>query len=93
MTDAAAPVDRAAAWRKHVAMAEASPFRELEWRAVGPRKQGGRIEAVAVHPSAPNTWYVGPGSGNVWKTTNAGLSWEPIFEHESTFTIGDIAIA
>ena len=88
-----AQVDRQAAWRRHVEMAGQSKFRDLRWRAVGPRKQGGRIEAIAVHPDHPRTIYVGPGSGNVWKTTNNGTSWEPIFEKQSTFSIGDIAIA
>ena len=74
-------------------MADDSAYKDLAWRPVGPRLQGGRIEAIAVHPDHPNTIYVGPGSGNIWKTRNNGNSWTPIFEHESTFTIGDIAIA
>ena len=74
-------------------MERASPFKGLAWRAVGPRLQGGRIEAIAVAPGKPGTMYVGPGSGNVWKTTNDGLSWTPIFEKQSTFSIGDIALA
>lgn len=74
-------------------MAGTSAYKGMSWRAIGPRLQGGRIEAIAVHPSKPHTIYVGPGSGNIWKTENNGTSWIPIFENESTFTIGDIAIA
>ena len=85
--------DRQRSWRQHVRGAKESPFKDLRWRAVGPRLQGGRIEAIAVHPTKPNTIYVGPGSGNLWKTTNNGMSWQPIFERESTFTIGSVAIS
>ncbi len=94
-TAAALPsqVDRAAAWRRHREMVESSPFREVHWHPVGPRLQGGRIEAIAVHPEQPYTLYVGPGSGNLWKSTNDGLSWTPIFEDQPTFSIGSIAIA
>ncbi|MEE2886634.1 MAG: hypothetical protein VX951_04310 [Planctomycetota bacterium] len=87
------PIDRAVAWRLHQQMARNSIYKDISWRPVGPRLQGGRIEAIAVHPSKPHTIYVGPGSGNIWKTDNNGSTWTPIFEHESTFTIGDIAIA
>jgi photosystem II stability/assembly factor-like uncharacterized protein len=87
------PVDRDSAWRLHQEMAGTSAYKGMSWRPIGPRLQGGRIEAIAVHPSKPHTIYVGPGSGNIWKTENNGSSWIPIFENESTFTIGDIAIA
>lgn len=87
------PATRMKSWEQHARMAKESLFKDLRWRAVGPRLQGGRIESIAVHPTRPHTIYVGPGSGNLWKTTNNGMSWQPIFEHESTFTIGDIAIS
>lgn len=85
--------ERRASWLLHEQMRKSSPFRRMEWKAIGPRKQGGRIEAVAVEPSRKGTFYVGAGSGNLWKTTNHGVSWTPIFERESTFAIGDLAIA
>lgn len=84
---------RRASWRQHLEMDEASEFRGLPWRPVGPAFQGGRVEALAVHPSRPDTWFVGAGSGSVWKTTNAGTTWRPVFTHHPTFSIGDIAIA
>ncbi len=80
-------------WEHHLKLKEESPFKDLEWRAVGPELQGGRIEAIACHPNEPHTIYVGAGSGNLWKTVNNGTTWKPIFENESTFTIGSIAIA
>jgi photosystem II stability/assembly factor-like uncharacterized protein len=72
-------------------MAAESPFRNLSWRSVGPKFSGGRIESIDAVPGDPGTIYVGVGSGNVWKTENGGLTWRPIFEHESTFTIGAVA--
>ena len=85
--------ERRAAWAEHVRMAAASPFQDLQWRSLGPVKQGGRIEAVARGPAPRDAMWVGAGSGNVWKSRNHGLTWQPVFEHESTFAIGDIAVA
>ncbi len=84
---------RMKSWEHHVQLKNESIFKDLKWRAVGPKQQGGRIEAVAAPPGNHGTIYVGPGSGNIWKTQNNGLTWKPIFENESTFTIGDIAIS
>jgi photosystem II stability/assembly factor-like uncharacterized protein len=89
-TDAA---DRMAAWEQHVRMEEESPFGDLEWRPIGPKQAGARVEAIAVPPGNHGTIYVGVGSGNLWKTINNGLTWTPIFEKESTFTIGDVAVS
>lgn len=87
------PEVRLKSWEHHVKLENESIFKDLKWRAVGPQQQGGRIEAIAVHPGDHKTIYVGPGSGNIWKTENNGLTWTPIFENESTFTIGDIAVS
>jgi photosystem II stability/assembly factor-like uncharacterized protein len=72
---------------------EESIFKDLKWRAAGPVLQGGRIESIAVPPGNHGTIYVGVGSGNLWKTVNNGLTWVPLFEHESTFTMGDVAVS
>ena len=85
--------ERLLSWKQHLQMLKESPFHFLHWRAVGPKFQGGRIESIACPPGSPTTIYVGVGAGNIWKTVNGGLTWKPIFEHESTFTIGAIAIA
>ena len=85
--------DRETAWAAHRKLAAESPFAKLPWRALGPLSEGARIEAIAVPAGSRNTIYVGPGAGNVWKTTNNGLTWRPIFDHESAFAIGDIAVA
>lgn len=84
---------RLASWQQHVEMRDGSLMRNLRWRAVGPRMQGGRVEAIAVDPTDKATVYLGVGAGNLWKTENAGTTWKPIFERESTFTIGDVAVA
>jgi photosystem II stability/assembly factor-like uncharacterized protein len=68
-------------------------LKNLEFREIGPATMGGRIDDFAVVESNPNIVYVGVASGGVWKTTNNGTTWEPVFDKESVSTIGDIAIA
>ena len=65
----------------------------LRLREVGPAVAGGRIADVEVHPNDHSTWYVGVGSGGVWKTTNAGTTFTPIFDDQPTYSIGEIALA
>jgi photosystem II stability/assembly factor-like uncharacterized protein len=84
---------RLAAWERHQEMAENSPFRVLEWQRLGPKFVGGRIEAIDAPRGRPEIIYVGVGAGGVWKTSNAGLTFDPIFEHESTFAIGALAVS
>ncbi len=68
-----------------------SPFK---YRLIGPANQAGRVTAVAVPDSMrPKTIYVGYASGGVWKTTNAGTTWQPVFDNESFASIGDVAVA
>ncbi len=68
-------------------------FQNLKFRNLGPASAGGRVSAVAGVPGNPSIYYVGGASGGVWKTTDGGLSWNPIFEHEATGSIGAIALA
>lgn len=85
--------DRKDSWQQHLKLKRESSFKHMLWRPVGPRKQGGRIESIAVPPGATSTIYAGVGSGNLWKTVNNGTTWTPIFEQESSFSIGDVAVA
>jgi len=85
--------ERAKAWVDHQALAQGSWFRSLAWRPAGPVKIGARIESIAIPPGNTGIIYAGVGSGNLWKTLNNGLTWKPIFEHESAFAIGDIAVS
>jgi photosystem II stability/assembly factor-like uncharacterized protein len=65
----------------------------FRWRSIGPVGQGGRIDDIAVVENEPRTWYVGYATGGVWKTTNAGITFEPVFETYGTASIGAVAIA
>ncbi|MGH9410306.1 MAG: WD40/YVTN/BNR-like repeat-containing protein, partial [Vicinamibacterales bacterium] len=67
-------------------------FGELRWRPIGPLRAG-RTKAVAGVPDEPFTFYIGMVNGGVWKTTNAGRTWTPIFDDEPTGSIGAIAVA
>lgn len=87
------PATRMTSWEYHKKLKSESIFKNLKWRAVGPTFQGGRISCIDVPLGNNFTIYVGAGAGNLWKTTNLGTTWEPIFENESTFTIGDVAIS
>jgi len=72
---------------------EKDVFKNLEFRNLGPAVGGGRVASVAGIPGNPNVYYVGTAGGGVFKTENAGITWKPIFEHESTSSIGAIALA
>jgi photosystem II stability/assembly factor-like uncharacterized protein len=65
----------------------------FSWEFAGPVNIGGRISAVALNPVEPSVFYAGAASGGVFKTTNAGLSWEAIFDDQLSLSIGDITLA
>ncbi|MEZ4417590.1 MAG: glycoside hydrolase [Gemmatimonadota bacterium] len=65
---------------------------ELRWRMIGPFR-GGRTKAAAGVPSQPGLFYVGVVNGGVWKTTDYGRTWVPIFDDQPTGSIGAIAVA
>ena len=67
-------------------------FAKMQWRAVGPAASGGRIAAVAGSATDANLYYVGTAGGGVWKTTNGGQSWQPVFEDQKVSAIGAVAI-
>ncbi len=68
-------------------------LRGFKWRAIGPIGQGGRVNDIAAVEKDPTTFYVGFATGGIWKTTNAGVTFEPIFDNYGTHSIGDIGIA
>ena len=61
-------------------------------RSIGPALMGGRIADVAVDPTRPSTWYVAAASGGLWKTTNAGVTWTPLFDGQPSYSIGVVAL-
>ncbi|MGE3342412.1 MAG: glycoside hydrolase [Vicinamibacterales bacterium] len=67
-------------------------FQELRWRPIGPLRAS-RTKAAAGVPSRPFTFYVGVVNGGVWKTDDAGRTWNPIFDDQPTGSIGAIAVA
>ena len=69
-----------------------STFNGLKFRCIGPAVTSGRISDFAVNPDDPSEYYVASASGGVWKTTNNGTSWEPVFDKEGSFSIGCIAM-
>ena len=66
-----------------------SPFK---FRNLGPALMSGRIGDIVVDPTDRSTWYVAACSGGVWKTTNAGVTWRPIFDGYGSYSIGCLAI-
>lgn len=64
----------------------------IPWRSVGPALMSGRIADLAIDPENPNVWYVAAGSGGVWKTTNAGTTFTPIFDNYGSYSIGCVTV-
>ncbi len=73
-------------------MVSEASYNALELRNIGPALTSGRIADIAMHPEDDNLWYVAVGSGGVWKTKNAGTTWEPIFDNQSSYSIGCITL-
>ncbi|MBA2341805.1 MAG: glycosyl hydrolase [Pyrinomonadaceae bacterium] len=73
--------------------ANPDPIKGLKWRLIGPHR-GGRVTAVAGVPSQPYIYYFGATGGGVWKTTDGGITWEPITDNYfKTGSVGAIAVA
>ncbi|HEX6599805.1 MAG TPA: hypothetical protein VF034_10825 [Gemmatimonadaceae bacterium] len=71
---------------------ETDPFAAMRWRSIGPVRAG-RARALAGVPSQPNVFYIGFDNGGVWRSTDYGANWNPIFDDQPVGSIGAIAVA
>jgi len=67
-------------------------FSEMALRNIGPAFMSGRIADIEIVQDDPATWYVGVGSGGVWKTVNAGTTWTPLFDDQTSYSIGAVSL-
>jgi photosystem II stability/assembly factor-like uncharacterized protein len=84
---------RLAGFEKRRQMERDSPLSALRFRSVGPEVQGGRVVDIEAPAAHPESLLVAFASGGLWRTDNRGTSWTPVFDQESSVTIGDFAIA
>ena len=86
------PAQRMQWFEQLTAMKAKTPHAYLKWRFIGPDIIGGRVTDVDVPKGSKKVIYVATASGGLWKTTNTGVTWEPLFDEQATLSIGDIAI-
>ena len=67
-------------------------FNDVKFRSIGPAFMTGRISDVVIDPADESHWYVGVGSGGVWETQNAGVTFKPIFDKQKVYSIGCITL-
>ncbi len=88
---------QSSAQRRRSSQPQAKPidsklFDNFKFRSIGPAFMSGRIADLAIDPTNENVWYVAVGSGGVWKTINAGTTFEPIFDDQSVYSIGCVTL-
>ena len=88
----AAPRDKGTDAGKDKGPMTAATFKGLKLRNIGPALMAGRIADIAIVQDHPSIWYVAVGSGGVWKTVNAGTTWTPVFDHQTSYSIGAIGL-
>jgi hypothetical protein len=67
-------------------------FGGLKWRSIGPAFTSGRIADFAVNPNNHSEWFVAVASGHVWKTSNNGTTFDPVFDGQKSYSIGVVVI-
>lgn len=71
---------------------KSSTFNGLKFRSIGPAATSGRVVDFAVNPNNFHEFYAAVACGNVWKSTNSGTTWEPVFDNYGSFSIGCVTI-
>ena len=74
------------------AITKSETYNGLAFRSIGPALTSGRIADIAVNPNDNKEYYIGAASGGVWKTTNGGITFTPVFDNEGSYSIGCITI-
>ncbi len=69
-----------------------SKFNGLKFRNIGPAGMSGRVTAIDVNQKDPRIMFVGTASGGLWRSTDRGISWKPVFDKQKVMSIGSIAI-
>jgi photosystem II stability/assembly factor-like uncharacterized protein len=80
------------AWPVQAQEVDTSKLAGIEPRSIGPAGMSGRVTAIDVSPTDDDVWYVGSGSGGLWKTTNGGTTFAPIFDDQPATSIGDVTV-
>ena len=79
------------AWhQQHLEMQADSPTKNLKWSHIGPMLMSGRVTDIAAPSGQPFTYYVATASGGLWKTTNEGTTWEPLFPDAPSGSTGAV---
>ncbi|MCF8241430.1 MAG: hypothetical protein K9J16_08575 [Melioribacteraceae bacterium] len=84
--------ERLESFQKRIELQQNSLLKNVEFRSVGPTIMSGRVTDVDVSPDDPTHFYVAYASGGLWKTTNNGISFSPLFDDQASMTIGEIAV-
>jgi len=79
-------------YEQRLALEKDTPFSQIKWRSVGPESQSGRVVAAGSPLDKPEQLFVAFATGGLWRTENDGASWTPLFDHESSFAIGDFQV-
>ncbi|MFZ4509229.1 MAG: glycosyl hydrolase, partial [Fimbriimonas sp.] len=84
---------RMAGWEQRKRLLGESVFGNLLWRNVGPEVQSGRVVDIIAPRDKPDDVLVAFATGGLWRTSDDGITWKPLFDQESTFGIGDVAVS
>jgi len=90
--EATTAAQRMTGYQQRQKLDAASLVNNVKFRAVGPTNMSGRVVDLDVNDANPTHFFVAYASGGLWKTENNGMSFAPLFDNESTMTIGDIAV-